>query len=197
MGEPVTNGPKIQPRFGCFRTCLSLSIIGLVIVILASSALYIWLRGQGMDLNIVKGLIQSRQGGLSQEELMREMTKAMGTGQITILNFADEDAWVNITNTKQDGSGGSNTLFNDLRPFDMQSQAKLPGTYEAQFRLDFNGFGEKPPALAICTFILDRDDNYQFIVLNDRVLLALEKDESGSEIDVTRSTLCQKEGNES
>jgi len=191
VNTSATNKPKKQSRRGCCLTCLMLSFISLILICLASGLIYFWMQEQELDVDILRVLIQRQRGEISEEELMSEMTKAMGTGQITILNFSDEDGWVTITN-KEERSGGSNTIFNELRPFDMQSKAKLPGTYEAQFRLDFDGFGEKPPALATCVFALERDNNYQFIILNDRVLLVLEGDESGNDLDAIDSILCHQ-----
>jgi hypothetical protein len=121
---------------------------------------------------------------------MVEMTRLMGTGQISAFNLSDQEAWIRISNVGEQLEGGETSVLPHVMPYDLQSVVKLTGRYEASFYLDFDPFEPDNPLLASCTFDLPRDAEYQFIVLPERVLLQVADNPVPAVFDLSRSPYC-------
>ena len=184
MGESNLNSPKPQKQHGRYHSCVTIGMILLLLIIVASGGVLFGVQSQEPEL--LDLYFASRQG---QPGPTRPVDEATAAGQITIRNSAVRNAWIDLISSDQ--AGRSSTLSYQLQPFDQQTITNLAGSYDVQFYRDFDGSGARPAPLATCALLLQRGHNYQFIVLNGRVLVSLEGTALGPDNGTAQSELCR------
>lgn len=184
MGINNLNSPGPQKQHGRYQSCLTITIILLLAAVVASGGILFGVQSQEPEL--LDLYLESGQGQISPTPRVQDAGSA---GQISIRNSAVRATWIDLVSTAPDGD--SSTLSYQLRPFAQQTITNLAGSYDVYFYRDYDGSGDRPPPLATCALLLQRGHNYQFIILNGRVLVSLEGAPLGPDLDTAQSAHCR------
>jgi hypothetical protein len=126
-------------------------------------------------------------GTISQRQIMNTM--GLGTGEASVLNLTDGDLSVSMTSlSSESGSSSSDTLT--LKPTDSKGFTTLqPGRYRVTFSSTVG-----PGANGPCTLQISSGDLYQFVALNEGVVITNEKHppKSNTDLNTATSSLCKK-----
>lgn len=126
-------------------------------------------------------------GTINQRQIMNAM--GLGTGEAAVLNLSDGDLSVSMTSlSSESGASSSDTLT--LKPNDSTGFTTLqPGRYRLSFSSTVGA-----EASGDCTLQISSGDVYQFVALNEGVVITNEKypPKSNTDVNMATSALCRK-----
>jgi len=126
-------------------------------------------------------------GTINQRQIMNIF--GLGTGEADVLNLTDGDLSVSMASLSSEaGASSSDSLT--LKPNDRKGFTTLqPGRYRISFASTV-GTG----ANGDCTLQISSGDLYQFVALNEGVVITNEKNppKSNTDLNMATSTLCKK-----
>ncbi|HET6314592.1 MAG TPA: hypothetical protein VFH60_12225, partial [Chloroflexia bacterium] len=127
-------------------------------------------------------------GTITQRGILN--TLGMGTGEAAVLNLTDGDLSVDIVSLGDD-SGSSLLETNlSLKPTDSNSFTAIrPGRYRLTFTASVGG-----AASGTCSLQMGSGDLYQFVALNEGVVVTSEKytPTTAADMNMATSSLCKK-----
>ncbi|HYO50292.1 MAG TPA: hypothetical protein VEW94_10620 [Chloroflexia bacterium] len=133
----------------------------------------------------VGGFFLVQNGTITQRGILN--TLGMGTGEAAVLNLSDADLSVSISSLSSDSDSSLLDTSLTLKPSDSGSFTSIqPGRY----RISFSGSGPSGD----CTLQISSGDLYQFVAVNDGVVITNEKYPPSSNTDLNMATapLCKK-----
>lgn len=168
---PVNQAPVKKGRSPC-GCCFTVFLVFILLVI-----------GTG-----VLGYFLLQNGTITQRGILN--TLGMGTGEAAVLNLTDGDLSVDIVSLG-DSSGSSLLETNlSLKPTDSNSFTAIrPGRYRLTFTATVGG-----AASGTCSLQMGSGDVYQFVALNEGVVVTSEKytPTTAADMNMATSSLCKK-----
>ncbi|HEX8217592.1 MAG TPA: zinc ribbon domain-containing protein [Chloroflexia bacterium] len=138
---------------------------------------------------VVSGYFLLQNGTITQRGILN--TLGMGTGEAAVLNLTDGDLSVDIVSLG-DSSSDSTLLETNLslKPTDSDSFTSIrPGRYRLTFTATVGG-----AASGTCSLQVGSGDVYQFVALNEGVVVTSEKytPTTAADMNMATSSLCKK-----
>ncbi len=135
----------------------------------------------------VAGYFMLQNGTITQRGILN--TLGMGTGEAAVLNLTDGDLSVSITSLSSDSDSALLDTGMSLKPTDSDSFTALsPGRYRITFSATV---GE---ASGDCSLQIGSGDLYQFVAVNEGVVVTNEKYPASTvaDLNMATSSLCKK-----